>query len=143
MKQIDSFESYIFSNCKLLRVIYVEDGCMVDTSNINIPDSVKVGPPFETLMQDVHIWKLREQKHIVIPRGVVAIGNYWFWGCDIESIEIPSSVREIGVEAFCNCRKLKQVVFAKGSWLEKIGERSFKNTGIEELALPETLEDVA
>lgn len=34
---------------------------------------------------------------------------------EIESVEIPASVEEIGKQAFCDCKCLKFVQFANGS----------------------------
>ena len=45
-------------------------------------------------------------------------------------------MKEIGVDAFCNCKNLKQVTFAPGSKLEVIGAGSFCNTGIERVVIP-------
>lgn len=61
------------------------------------------------------VWDLRNFKQVVIPAGIERIGNHWFWGSEIESITIPVSVKEIGTDAFCNCKKLKGVAFAEGS----------------------------
>lgn len=52
-------------------------------------------------------------KKVVVPGGAETIGNYWFWGSDIENVTIPNDIKRIGVEAFCNCAKLKNVVFKK------------------------------
>ena len=54
---------------------------------------------------------LRLAKHISIPEGTERIGSYWFWGSEIEGVEIPASVREIGACAFSGCRKLSSLVF--------------------------------
>ena len=35
-----------------------------------------------------------------------------FASADIESVEIPTSVTEIGSDVFYNCKKLRQVTFA-------------------------------
>lgn len=68
-----------------------------------ISESVKVGPPPETLAGDTKVWDLRNLKQVVIPEGVERIGNHWFYDTDVESVKIPASVTEIGTEAFCNC----------------------------------------
>ena len=51
-------------------------------------------------------------------------------------------MREIGTEAFCKCTKLKRVVCAEESRLEKIGDSCFWESGIEEITLPSTLENI-
>lgn len=47
------------------------------------------------------------------PDGIERIGSNWFYGCDVESVEIPVSVAKIGAHAFCRCRMLNKVAFRK------------------------------
>ena len=81
-------------------------------------------------------------KNVIIPKGTKRIGNHWFWDSDIESVEIPVSVREIGADAFYNCKSLTRVAFALGSELEKIGPGSFCKTGIERVVIPKGVEEI-
>ena len=90
----------------------------------------------------VCVWDLRRQKDVVVPGGLEKIGNYWFWGSEIESVTVPGSVREIGTEAFCNCKNLGRVVFAEDSVLERVEARCFSGSGIKELTLPNTLKRI-
>ena len=53
------------------------------------------------------IQDLRKMKDVAIPEGTKRIGNYWFWDSWMESITVPASVKEIGVEAFYRCKNLK------------------------------------
>ena len=80
-----------------------------------VPDSTQVGPLPETIVDGMRVWDLRKCKHVVIPEGTEKIGNYWFCDSEVESVEIPASVREIGAYAFYKCKSLKRVVFAEGS----------------------------
>ena len=57
-------------------------------------------------------------------------------------MEIPASVKEIGVDTFYGCSSLKSVVFAEDSKLEKIGEGSFYQSGIEKIAIPRGVEEI-
>ena len=77
------------------------------------------------VLGNAKIWDLRECKDIVIPDGVERIGSYWFWRASIENVMIPASVREIGVEVFCECRKLREVTFKEKSKLTTIGKGAF------------------
>ena len=112
MKEI---ASDAFKNCDYLKNIYVKDGCAASFVCTEIPDSVVVGPLPEVMVGSVRVWDLRSSKEIVIPDGAERIGNCWFWGSGVESVEIPASVREIGADAFGNCKTLKKVTFAEGS----------------------------
>lgn len=42
-----------------------------------------------------------ELKTLVISDGITSIGKYAFSCCDFTGINIPNSVTEIGIEAFC------------------------------------------
>ncbi|MCR5361124.1 MAG: leucine-rich repeat domain-containing protein [Bacteroidales bacterium] len=47
---------------------------------------------------------------VVIPDGVVSIGDYAFYGCtELECVEIPNSVTSIGDGAFYGCVKLDNI----------------------------------
>lgn len=89
----------------------MKEGYEADLSNLIIPNAVTISSLPEPLIGDVHVWALRHCKQVDIPEGAEKIGNYWFYNCEVESIVVSASVREIGVEAFCNCKKLKSVLF--------------------------------
>ena len=91
---------------------------------------------------NVRVWDLRSCKTVVIPDGTEKIGNYWFYGSMIESVEIPAYVKEIGTETFYNCKNLKRTIFTEGSLLEIIGAGCFRSSGVEELTLPGTLREI-
>lgn len=63
---------------------------------------------------------------MTIPDGVERIGNHWFWRAKVESVTIPASVREIGVEAFSRCKRLENVAFEEGSRLKIIRKGAFR-----------------
>ena len=68
---------------------------------------------------------------VVIPEGVINIGDTAFNGCfSLRSVVIPSSVMTIGVRAFINCIALTQVTLSPG--VMTIGEYAF--TGCSALA---------
>ena len=60
---------------------------------------------------------------IVIPEGVISIGDEAFRGKDIVNVTIPESVTEIGEYSFSECRKLKKVEI-KGA-VDKINAYGF------------------
>ena len=79
---------------------------------------------------------------MVVPDGVERIGNHWFCEAEIERITIPASVREIGADAFFECKKLKDVIFEEGSRLEKIGQNCFYSTRIERIVIPKGVTEI-
>lgn len=132
-------------------VVSVQEGCSASLSWANLPVSANVVPsgvaPWGSPLQE-----LRNLKEIVVPDGTEKIGNYWFWGSCTESVSIPASVKEIGTEAFCRCKRLKRLVFGgtagtttnpEKSLLKMIGVGAFCGcTELKSLKLPDGLEEV-
>lgn len=77
-------------------------------------------------------------KNTIIPNGVKTIFWAAFLGCDIEKINIPSSVETIDELAFGNCKKLTEITINNG--VKKIGDYAFKNTNIEKIVIPSSVE---
>ena len=77
-----------------------------------------------------------------LPKGLEAVGDYWFLCSDIEKVFIPSTVRELGEDAFCGCERLCEVVFESGSQLETIGDNCFSNCGLEEMVIPKSVRSI-
>lgn len=90
----------------------------------------------------MNAYELRKLKKVVVPEGVEKIESDWFQGSEIESVTIPSSVKEICANAFCNCEKLRHVEFAPRSELEKIEFKSFRQTGIEVIIVPKSVKEI-
>ncbi|MDY4231835.1 MAG: leucine-rich repeat protein [Candidatus Faecousia sp.] len=78
---------------------------------------------------------------IVIPDGVCEIGDGVFWGSDIESVRLPSSVKAICSEAFMNCHELRTVELPDS--ITRIEEEAFCNSGIRSIRLPARLKRIA
>ena len=57
-------------------------------------------------------------------------------------MEIPASVKEIGVDTFYGCSSLKSVVFAEDSKLEKIGSGCFCETRLEKISVPKSVGEI-
>ena len=120
----------------------MEDGCEASLLHAWIPASAKILLPPGTTAGSIALRDLRNCKHVVIPEGTDKLGNYWFWGSDIESVTIPVSVREICLEVFCDCRSLRHVAFAPGSMLERIGSGSFSSTKIEKIVISKGVTEI-
>lgn len=105
-------------------------------------------------------------KRVTLPEGLTAIGANCFRQCSqLESIELPSSVRTLDIYAFYGCKLLTSVVIPEGvetipqslfancsalndvtlpSTLKSIESSAFEKTGLKEITIPEsvtTLED--
>ena len=142
-KTLKEANCYAFADCKNLRLINVEDGCGASLRDTRVPDSTKVCLPPETMVGEVKLLDLRNCKQIVIPDGIERIGNHWFWGSLVEHVTIPASVREICVNAFCICEKLKDVIFAEGSRLKVIEREAFYScSSLQNIQLPDYVEEI-
>lgn len=95
-------EKNIFEDCEKLRIVWLEDGCMVDVSSY-VNDSVMVLPAKYRMVGKRPLLSLWKLKDVTIPDGVQEIGERWFKNSEIESIVIPVSTVAIGKEAFRNC----------------------------------------
>jgi len=79
--------------------------------------------------------------------AVIAAGAFGddssYYSCAVASVTIPSSVRVIEDDAFRYCSKLTTVIFEEGSQLERIGKCAFQFSGVESIALPASLREIA
>lgn len=67
---------------------------------------------------------------LIIPANVTHIGDYAFKGTAFSKVVIYSGIQSIGSEAFADCEKLKEVVFAEGisvSHSFSMGSKVFAN----------------
>lgn len=126
-KMLKEIGSGALFDCNNLKVIYTEDGCEANLCDSEISDTVKVGPLPETMIGNMRIWDLRKLKDVTVPDGAERIGNQWFWRAEIEKITVPVSVQEIGTNAFCECKKLREIVFEEGSKLKVVRKEAFGN----------------
>lgn len=80
-------------------------------------------------------------KEIVIPDSVIEIGKGAFTECAaLETVSISNSVTTLPDMLFADCGKLKNVTFPVS--LITIGKKCFANTALENIALPETVEQI-
>ena len=78
---------------------------------------------------------------VIIGDGVAAIPPEAFAACcNLESVTMADSVAEIGERAFYQDGALVSVTWPDG--LRRIGESAFQETGLEEVVLPEAVEQV-
>ncbi len=78
--------------------------------------------------------------NIVIPEGVVEIGDDVFWGLKgLSFVDIPNTVKKIGKRAFASTR-LRQVIIP--SSVEEIGAEAFRGTSLIKIVIPETVKKI-
>lgn len=68
-----------------------------------------------------------EVETVVIGEGITIIPNYAFYYSNLKSVSFPSTLKEIGQSAFCQCFYLESIVLPDG--LEKIGHSAFYHAG--------------
>ncbi len=80
-----------------------------------------------------------ESPSVIIPEGITSIDTHAFYCNDfITDVQVPSTVRIIGKEAFSHCSKLYSVTFEEG--IREIHEAAFAHcTRIRELILPDSI----
>lgn len=80
--------------------------------------------------------------NVVVPNGIVAIGERAFRGClMLESVVIPNSVTQIQTEAFSNCVNLTSVTIPDS--VISIGEEAFSNcTNLVSIKLPSNVQNI-
>jgi hypothetical protein len=84
--------------------------------------------------------RLGAQKSFVVPEGIVKIDVGCFRNTDIETVTLPSSLKEIGCEAFRWCKNLKEITLPEG--LEIIGIGCFRDTKIKEITIPKSVKSI-
>ncbi|MBQ1903407.1 MAG: leucine-rich repeat domain-containing protein, partial [Ruminococcus sp.] len=64
---------------------------------------------------DCPLYDLVSPTKIIISEGITDIGQYAFYGCNkLESIELPSTLRNMDTCVFGRCSKLKEIKVAEG-----------------------------
>jgi len=76
------------------------------------------------------------EKNVVIPDGVVEIGERAFWDTGIETVQMPSSLRIIGQDAFSLCSQLRTIIVPES--VEKIEPFAFPRS-VEYIRIPDAL----
>ena len=93
----------VFSKCAKLKFIYIEDHCKTNILFADISPHTQIGPPPNAFLGCARVWEKRNLRKLIIPDCVERIGDYWFYGCELESAVISASVKSIGTAAFRNC----------------------------------------
>lgn len=79
-----------------------------------------------------------EVEEVVLPQGLLGIGEFAFSRTGIREFVAPATLREIRDKAFFECERLAQATLNEG--LLAIGDNAFSGTALEELEAPASLE---
>lgn len=87
-------------------------------------------------------FKDRNGFHVIkLPKELGSIGKYAFQSTAIESVDLPSTLKSIGLCAFRYCESLKSISLPNG--ITKIEDSSFANcTSLSSVSLPTTLKAI-
>lgn len=111
-----SIGDYTFSNCYSLKSITIPDGV------VSIGDGV--------FSSNVSL------ENIILPEGLLSIGNNAFSSTNLSSLNLPESLKRIGVRAFSNCSNLSELNLPQE--LEVLGVNAFIYSPISEsIVIPE------
>ena len=90
-----------FGECASLQTVRVDgDFCLDVYGCVDLAVRVR---PLPTLVGREQLSALRTLSAVCLPDGLERVGSYWFADSAVESVWIPTSVREIGGWAFCRC----------------------------------------
>lgn len=135
-ESVEKIDELVFYGCTHLRSINIPLGALLWRNNhflgCDALTDLQISPEhpqyiaeqgFFTNLEGTTIiasWTNGVGRHCAIPEGIITIGEQAFEGCKMESIDLPSSITEIGSRAFAECKKLKSVVLP-----EKVKEVMF------------------
>ena len=102
-KTVETIGFRAFYECTGLQSLYIED--LTEWSEITFGDEY-TNPMYYA---DKLYINGEETTKYIISEGVTSIGDYAFVRCDMKSIELPSSVKKIGSNAFYSCSSLRDV----------------------------------
>ena len=78
---------------------------------------------------------------IQLPDTLEEIGQYAFWGCsELNTVIFPSNLKVIGGYAFTTCKKLLSVEIP--DTVEVLGPMAFYDTGLVNIVLPTNIKDI-
>lgn len=119
-KGITSLPYYFVNNCGSLK-------------SIVIPGNVKT-------IESYAFNECRVLNSVTIEEGLETIGNCGFANCGIVNISLPSTLREIGDEAFIR-NYIKNITIPEG--VEKVGEGAFWACGyLQSISFPSTIKEI-
>lgn len=141
----DSIGYGAFYNCINLENVSIPNsvkniklGAFSDTKFINNWKMDSASADFLIVGDNVLLAYKGSDSSVVIPGTVKHIAAGAFAGNkSITGVNIPSSVNDIGEEAFNNCTNLKEVKLNEG--LYNIEDRAFKNTAVDVIYIPDSV----
>lgn len=87
-----------------------------------------------------------DEKNLKIPDlinglSVVSIGEKAFYNTNVEKVEMPKDLKEVGSYCFANCKKLKEIKF--NSKETNFGQSAFEDSSVKKVTLPTNLQKIS
>lgn len=87
-----------------------------------------------------------DEKNLKIPDlinglSVVSIGDKAFYNSNVEKVEMPNGLKEVGSYCFANCKNLKEVSFKSNE--TNFGDNTFENSSVKKVTLPNNLQKIS
>ena len=117
----------IFERCRP-KVLQVGEDYDFSTMEYLLPTTEALKIQTQQGVVEVNFLELRAARDLRLPDGLGVVWKSWFVSWQMESVQVPASVRRIESGAFRNCRNLRRVVFAEGSMLEEVCAGAFEGT---------------
>lgn len=115
---VTTLESYALQSNALLRYTVSPDNPVYSAD----ADGVLFDKSGKTLVA----FPCGREGHYAVPEGVERIGESAFYGCGLSSVTLPSSLTEIGEDAFAYCMSLADIRF--GGNVTQCSWNSFERT---------------
>ncbi|MCT4507947.1 MAG: leucine-rich repeat protein [Tepidibacter sp.] len=133
-ESVQKINEWAFSGCEKLAEINVDER----NTNYSDIDGILFNKDKTVLIQYLD----QHGNQYTVPEGVESIEAYSFYKCNnLESVNIPSTVKSIGKNAFKSCAKLKSLTISEG--VESIGENAFYEcVNLESVIIPSTVNEI-
>lgn len=132
-----------FRNLSNLNTLYIEDltaWCAIDFYNGNANPLYNVFPSLKSKWGKVYI-NGTETTDVIVPEGITKIGRSFYGFKSMTSVTLPSTLKEIGDQAFANCISLTGVTIPES--VEKIGSSFWSCEGLTEISIPGSVKTLA
>ena len=109
-------------------------------TEVTVPDKIN-GIQVEEIGERA-FYECADITSIVLPEGIVKVGNAAFSGCSkLEKVDMPDSVESIGGFAFKGCGDLKEMILPEG--IRSIEGSTFSGcSSLEKINIPDTVESI-
>lgn len=116
------------------------------STNLSIPSTLKLKGKIRKVVAIAPRAFAKDEQgaitDIVLPKYLVEIGEDAFRGSDIASVEMPNTMKRLGVHAFADCKNLKNVTLSSSLTLIPMGAFSGCEA-LEELQVPASVKKIA